>query len=148
MQRCFLAAMLVLPFAVAISRSQEPGPKVNIDGSWLLTESTTPGGKKIPADLIAKLMGKLTIAKGGDYEQHAFGMKIESGKYKIDADKKPAWIDLNSTDGPNKGKPQLGIFKIESGKLTVALGKEGSGVRPTDFESTRKSEVSTYKRAD
>jgi uncharacterized protein (TIGR03067 family) len=114
----------------------------------LLTGSTTPAGKKIPSELIDKLMGKLTFTKDGTYEQHADGMKVESGKYKVDAGKEPAWIDLTPTEGPSKGKVQLGILKIADGKFTVALGQAGSGERPKNFENARKAEVSTYKRSD
>jgi len=143
-----LATMLMLLIAVSPSYSQAPRAKDSIEGSWLLTGSTTPAGKKIPSELIEQLMGELTISKDGVYEQRAAGMKVESGKYKVDADKKPAWIDLEPTEGRNKGKKQLGILKIEEGKLTVALGKIGSGERPRDFENSRKAEVSTYKRSD
>ena len=148
MKKSCLATMLILLVAVAPSYSQAPKVTDSIEGSWLLTGSTTPAGKKIPSELIEQLMGELSISKDGVYEQRAAGMKVESGKYKVDADKKPAWIDLEPADGPNKGKKQLGILKIEEGKLTVALGKAGSGERPKDFENARKAEVSTYKRSD
>jgi uncharacterized protein (TIGR03067 family) len=148
MKRYVLAAMSVVTIAIATAYSQARDSKLSIEGSWLLTGSTTPAGAKIPQDLVDKLMGKLIFSKGGAYEQHAVGTKIEAGKFKIDAAKKPAWIDLEVAEGRNKGKSQLGIIKIEDGKLTVALGKVGSGERPKDFADTRKAEVSTYQRAN
>jgi uncharacterized protein (TIGR03067 family) len=147
MKSCCLAVLLMLLVALPACAQESKG-KDSIEGAWSLTGSTTPGGKKIPAELIAQLMGGLTLSKDGNYEQTAAGTTVEAGKYKIDAAKKPAWIDLEPADGPNKGKKQLGIVKIEAGELTVALGKVGSGVRPKDFKDARKAEVSTYKRAE
>jgi uncharacterized protein (TIGR03067 family) len=148
MKRACLATICLLSVAVAPIYSQEPSDQASIDGPWYLTGSTTPTGKKIPPELVTRLMGKLILATDGAYEQLAAGEKVEVGKYKTDADKKPAWIDLEPASGTNKGKKQLGIFKVEGGKLTIALGKVGSDERPKDFKDARNAEVSTYKRAD
>src|SRR5262245_44251365 len=56
----------------------------------------------------------------------------DKGTIKLDPKAKPAAIDVVGTEGVNKGKTFLGIYKLEGGKLTICYDLSGKG-RPTKF---------------
>ena len=54
---------------------------------------------------------------------------------KIDAKASPKTIDIEYTSGGNRGKTQLGIFKLDKDTLEVAWAEPGAKKRPTKFTS-------------
>jgi uncharacterized protein (TIGR03067 family) len=63
----------------------------------------------------------------------------EAGSYTIDASKTSNTIDFDIGKGPDAGKKQLGLFKIEGDKLTIVVAKPGStdrlkALKPEDSE--------------
>jgi uncharacterized protein (TIGR03067 family) len=54
---------------------------------------------------------------------------------KIDGKASPKTIDIEYTYGSNRGKIQLGIYKLEKDKIEVAWGEPGATKRPTKFTS-------------
>ena len=127
---------------MATAQGGKDAPKV--EGTWTAT-SAISDGKKIPDDVIAKVMMVVTV-KEGKYNVTVNGMKQEAGTYSIDAKKKPAQIDLTCTEGRDKGITQLGLLKIEGDVMTLATAKTGSKDRPKDFEGTEGFEVTVLKR--
>lgn len=71
--------------------------------------------------------------KGDRYTMQRFSKKVGSGKVVLDPSKSPREIDF-LPDPPFKGKPILGIYKLEKGKLTMCYAPSGSK-RPTTFTS-------------
>jgi uncharacterized protein (TIGR03067 family) len=57
-----------------------------------------------------------------------------SGNQKVDPTKSPKEIDATDTDGANKGKMMLGIYKLEKGVFTVYFAPSGKD-RPKEFAS-------------
>jgi uncharacterized protein (TIGR03067 family) len=135
---CLCLAVLT----VTATGQEKDAPK--LEGTWNLT-GVDAGGKKMPADLLAKfmIMGEF---KDGKYTFTVMGKTDEAGTYKIDATKKPATIDLTITEGKSKGKTQLGLFKIEGDTLTLAMTQPGSTTRPKGFEPGQDVEIQTMKR--
>jgi uncharacterized protein (TIGR03067 family) len=57
------------------------------------------------------------------------------GTFVVDADKKPMTIDISWADGPQKGKIEKGIYKIEKDTLTLSRNAEN---RPDGFTDAGK----------
>jgi len=58
----------------------------------------------------------------------------------IDASKKPISIDLTPKDGPEAGKPMLGIIKVEKDSITLCWTDRGEKTeRPKEFTSTKEN---------
>ena len=95
-----------------------------LQGTWVLT---TLEGKPLAE-------GDLTFTITGDkYAQAIAGAVNERGTIKLDATKKPMWIDLEITEGADKGKPQVGLIEVTAGVLKGALSFAGISTRPTSF---------------
>jgi uncharacterized protein (TIGR03067 family) len=56
------------------------------------------------------------------------------GHQKVDPTKSPKEIDATDTNGANKGKMMLGIYKLEQGVFTVYFAPSGKD-RPKEFAS-------------
>jgi uncharacterized protein (TIGR03067 family) len=92
-------------------------------GTWILT---TPDGQPLAQS------GDLTITITGDkYEQAVAGTVNERGSIKLDATKKPTWIDLTITEGSDAGKLQVGVIEVTGTAMKGALGPAGDTTRPT-----------------
>src|SRR5579862_5760085 len=89
--------------------------KGTVEGSWTATAAIVKG-KKLPKDVIDNIMLVVTF-KDGKYSVKIGGKDEEAGTYKIDAKKTPATIDMLIAEGKEKGKTQLGIYKVDEDKL-------------------------------
>ena len=103
-------------------------------GVWTV-ESMELDGKPLPEEKRKKI--KLTI-KGEDFSFDN-GAGAEPGLYKIDPTKDPKELNIVITEGNDKGKIYLVIYKFEDGKMIQCMelsnknrpktftGKAGSG---------------------
>jgi uncharacterized protein (TIGR03067 family) len=68
-------------------------------------------------------------------------------KFKVDPTKSPKAIDYDITDGPTKGKKQLGIYELNGDTVKFSFAAPGQE-RPTDFSSKSGDHrtVSVWKR--
>jgi uncharacterized protein (TIGR03067 family) len=128
---------------VAPAQGDKGGPK--IEGSWATT-SLMFGDKKLPAELLEKIMASFTF-KEGKYSSLIMGKQDEAGTYKIDAKMKPAHIDLMIDEGKDKGKTQLGLVAVEGDMLKLALAKPGDKDRPKNFDGGTDIIVAGFKRS-
>ncbi len=139
-----LAATIVCLLGLtAFTAGADPAAN-KIEGTWNLT-GVISKGEKAPAAEIAKAMG-VAVFKDGKYSLSTGGKQMEAGTYKADASKTPATIDVVITEGKDKDKTQLGIFKIDGDKLTIAMSSPGSKDRPKSFEGGAKEEVTMLTR--
>jgi uncharacterized protein (TIGR03067 family) len=59
----------------------------------------------------------------------------------VDPSQKPVAIDMTPKDGPDAGKPMLGIVKVEKDVITICLNDSGEKTeRPKDFTSTKENQ--------
>ena len=76
------------------------------------------------------------------------GKVLVEATFKLDPSKKPKTFDLTITsEGDNKGKTQLGVYKIDGDTLMFCIAPF-DGARPTEFASEKGSGriLTTYKR--
>jgi uncharacterized protein (TIGR03067 family) len=71
------------------------------------------------------------FTKDGKSEDKAATLVVDPGQ-------KPAAIDMTPKDGPDAGKPILGIVKVEKDLVTLCWADQaGTAARPKDFTSTK-----------
>ena len=145
MQR-FFATIVCFSLCAVMATAQAGKGKggLKVDGTWTAT-SAAFDGKKLPDEVIAKIMAVLTF-KDGKYTASTMGKEDEAGTYTIDVKKKPAQIDLLPTSGKDKDKLQLGLIKIDGDVMTIAASKNGDKNRPKDFEGGDDIVVMVLKR--
>jgi uncharacterized protein (TIGR03067 family) len=75
------------------------------------------------------------------------GRLFMKAKYTLDPVKKPKIIDYVMTDGPTKGKMQLGIYEFDGDQVKFCFASPGKD-RPTDFSTKAGSglTLSVWKR--
>jgi uncharacterized protein (TIGR03067 family) len=109
--------------------------EAKLDGTWQVTAFTKDGNEapKEQAESI-KIVFKddtLTLSHGGQE------MK---GKFKTDASQKPAALDIELTEGADKGDSQMAIYELDGDTLRICSAHNGIA-RPTKFESTAGSGI-------
>jgi uncharacterized protein (TIGR03067 family) len=133
---------------VALVLAQDTaGDAKRLQGVWEPVAVTAEGKKIAEAD-VAKSGMRLTM-DGDRYKVTVQGKLVEGGTFKLDPGKSPRTLDLTITEGDDKGKTQLGIYKLDGEALTIALPPTGTTARPAAFESTAKNQVelTTFRRA-
>ncbi len=137
-----LVVVLVL---AADAGAQSPVKKEmsQLEGEWSMVsgvangmampEATAKTGKRVAKD------GETTVTLGGQVYFKA--------KFNIDPTKKPKAIDYIMTEGPSKGKTQLGIYDLDGDVVKFCFAAPG-GDRPTDFTANEGSQrtLSVWKR--
>ena len=106
-------------------------------GKWSAV-SISAGGKPAQEDLVKGF--KITI-DDKTYINLMGTEVVEEGGYKIDASKSPKTIDFDIKKGLDVGKRQLGIYKIDGGKLMIVAAIPGSQERPKSFKVEPESQV-------
>jgi uncharacterized protein (TIGR03067 family) len=139
----FYAAMLGIAYASYGADSVNPQV---IEGVWACVEATN-GGQKIPDEKASQL--RLTLTASGFKTQLGDQVLFDS-TYVLDVSKTPVEIEMLGNEGDLKGKPALGIVKLESGTLTMCYVLPGGGERPKVFESQpgSKATLTVWKKAD
>ena len=114
-----------------------------LEGTWSLS-SAVMAGKPFPEQLIKTM--SLTM-KDGRYTVMV-GQGKDEGTAKLDSSKTPKTMEITGTDGPNKGKTFLAIYKIDGDSLTICYDLSGKAY-PTEFKSMPDTKLflEEYKRA-
>jgi len=120
-----LAVGLVLAVGTKAADDKEGRPS----GTWMYVTNEVDGKPTPPDDV--KLMSltidgdKFTIKKGTEV--------VQSGTNKFDPSKKPATVDIEITEGQDKGKKMLGIYELDGEKLKGCFDMAGKK-RPEEFK--------------
>ena len=122
-----LSAGVLFLFVLGVSLAAE-APLAELEGSYKAV-ALSRDGKDESAELVASVAVKIAA------EDLTFTVKDKTfpAKIKVDAKARPATIDIAPSDGPEKGRTFLGIYKIEKGELAIAFTERGD--RPTAFKA-------------
>ncbi len=127
-----LTRTFLLVCSLAALAADDPPKKddaESLKGTWKAV-SVKEGGRTVPEDFVKSMTfnfdGKKYVQKVQD--------QSEEGNYSIDASQSPKTIDLDIKTGNDQGKKQIGIYKIEDGKLSFVVAKAGSTDRPKSFK--------------
>jgi uncharacterized protein (TIGR03067 family) len=131
----FLQTIVVVSiFALVGLCSAHGGVSTNdlekLQGEWSMVSGVTDG-EPIP-DYVRKSAKR--VCKGNQIAATAGGQLILKATITLDSTKSPKTIDYDVTDGPNKGKKQLGIYEIDGDTFKSCFAAPGAE-RPTNFES-------------
>jgi len=127
--------VLLLAPATIFAGPQAADKKTDLDrlqGHWMMHESTRDG-KKIDS----KKIKMERMIEGNTYTlrvESEAGDQVVRGTISIDPGKEPKTIDVMRSEGPDKGKPMLGIYELKGDTQKVCLGPPGKD-RPSEFVS-------------
>jgi uncharacterized protein (TIGR03067 family) len=145
------------PRAEADDADNDELPK--LDGAWQVMSATIDHGRTtfkrpehqwvIKGDQIAVKKGNLDRFKFtsvGDRIADALGY---NATFKVDPSAEPPTIDLQPSEGPDRGKTLHGIYSLEGDVLKICVALSGEK-RAGDFEAMRRKDrwLITFKRAD
>ena len=135
-------AVLVLAGAVAAQDAIKK-EMAQLEGEWSMV-SGEANGLSMPKETVKS--GK-RVAKDGETTITMGGQVYFKAKFSIDPTKKPRAIDYTMTEGPTKGKTQLGIYELDGDTVKFCFAAPGKD-RPTDFTADEGSQrtLSVWKR--
>jgi uncharacterized protein (TIGR03067 family) len=111
--------------------------KAALQGTWKVTASVSKG-EKSSADDIKNLF---LIFKGDAILVREGGKTEEKFSYSLDPLKTTKELDLTLKVGPQKGRVDRAIYKIEGDKLTICIQTNKDAPRPREFRSPVGSEL-------
>jgi uncharacterized protein (TIGR03067 family) len=124
---------------------QGKGDTMSLQGTWTCVSATINGS---PLAEEARKQLKLTMTTDRFKTERGDQVLFDS-TYTIDPTRSPPTIDMIGTEGELKGKPALGIYKLDANQLTLCYVMPGSP-RPTAFDSQPNSGafLVVWKRAE
>ncbi len=123
-------ARFAILFALIFGTAQAAEPGAELAGNYSAV-AVTRDGKAAPDELVKSITVKIMA------DELTFTVKDKNfpSKIKLNEKVKPATIDIEPSEGPEKGRTFLGIYKLEKGELTIAYTERGD--RPTAFKSEK-----------
>ena len=106
-----------------------------IEDTWIPV-SAELNGQPFPAEILRTM--QLSIDKR-DYIVNVGGV-LDWGIIIVDPEKVPMTMYIIGTEGPNKRKTFLAIYKIADGHLVICYDLDGRN-RPTEFRSKPHSQI-------
>jgi len=133
------AVALVLGMGTAAPADDKEAKSLN--GTWQVVSQWT-GGKE---DTIPKDGGDMVTLNDGKYTIKEGDKDVCKGTFKLDSTKTPMSIDKTMSEGDDKGKTALGIYKLTGDEVKVSWSRAGETDRPADFDA-KSYRVTTLKR--
>jgi uncharacterized protein (TIGR03067 family) len=139
----FLAVIAILFVAADEKKSDDKKDLELLKGKWTLVSLQANGQTKEDAS-----GGEFTF--DGDKLHIKLNDQEHSGRFKLDASKKPKQIDVTPADGPEKDKLLEGIYSLSKNELKICIAHHAGPARPKEFTSTEGSDVMllTLKRGE
>jgi uncharacterized protein (TIGR03067 family) len=144
----FLACIDSINFApmAQASPTKEASQKAEmtrLQGEWSMVMGER-GGQKLPDAIVST--GR-RVAKGNNLTVTVGGQTFMKATFTVNPSKKPKSIDYMITEGPDKGKKQLGIYELNSDTVRFCFSTPGKD-RPAQFSTSAEDgrTLSTWKR--
>jgi uncharacterized protein (TIGR03067 family) len=112
-----------------------------LEGEWSMV-SGEADGQPLPAELV---QAARRVAKDGETTVTIGGRLFMRARFTVDPAKAPKAIDYTMTDGPTKGKTQLGIYELDGDTVKFCFAAPGAD-RPADFKGGSGRALSVWKR--
>jgi uncharacterized protein (TIGR03067 family) len=126
----WLVMILVIGLLAPAGKGREPDKDVKaLEGTWQV-ESAEMDGQEFSGDDVADIF---LVVEGDRYKELLKDTVKEEGTIKLDPSQSPRAIDFRITSGDDKGKTQLGIYKLEGNTLTLCVAKPSDKDRPKEF---------------
>lgn len=113
----------------ALAKRNTP-PATEFEGEWRMVSGIMNGS---PMDQSVVQWVK-RVTQGNQTTVYAGPQVMMKFEFTRDSSKSPKTIDYLNLAGPNKGKAQRGIYKLDGDLLTVFIAAPG-GARPTEFRA-------------
>src|SRR5262249_32943853 len=97
-------------------------------GTWAVARARRDG------EVDAELAGATVTLAGNMFTSKSGKAILAQGTWKVDPAKKPKTIDIEYTDGPEKGQTAYGIYSLTDGAWIVLISSPGKD-RPVSFET-------------
>ena len=111
----------------------------DLEGTYTLT-GMTRGGEVAPQD---EFKGVTVTVKGNTLTasfKKGDAREDKTATLVVDPGQTPAAIDMTPKDGPDAGKPILGIVKVDKDTVTLCWADQpGTAQRPKEFSSTKEN---------
>ena len=133
------AAALVFGTGTGVPANDKETKSLN--GTWQVVSQWTNGKE----DTIPKDGGDMVTLNDGKYTIKEGDKDVCKGTFKLDSTKTPMSIDKTMSEGDDKGKTALGIYKLTGDEVKVSWSRAGETDRPAGFES-KSYRVTTLKR--
>jgi uncharacterized protein (TIGR03067 family) len=135
---CFAALAAATGSGLALeTKKQDAGAKgqdaaktdlARLQGEWSMISGEI-GGQAMPESY---LKGAKRVLKGNEITVIVNGQVFFKATISVDASKQPKTIDYAMTDGPTKGKMQLGIYEFDGDNVRFCFSAPDKE-RPKDF---------------
>ena len=135
-----MVAVAALAFASLASGGDAQKDQAAMQGKWTVLSIKESDGKGPPEDFLKDIE---VIVKDDSMKILLTAKKetLDAFKMKLDPTKKPKAVDFTHTEGPDKGKTELGIYKLEGDTLTICVN-DFDKERPTGFATKDGSKIS------
>src|SRR5262245_41527335 len=125
----YFAAICLSLFAT-MSFADDKADLKALAGTWLVEKFEIEG-----SDMSDNFKDLKLVIEDGKYTV-TIGNMTDSGTVSVDGSKKPKTMDVEGTEGTNKGRKYLCIYELKEGKLTICYSTEEK-VRPTEFKTAK-----------
>jgi RNA polymerase sigma factor (sigma-70 family) len=116
----------------------------SLEGDWAMVSGEI-GGQAMPEEFVKS---GTRMCKGNETTVKINGNVFMKATFTVDPSKKPKTIDYTMTEGPSKGKSQLGIYETDGDTVRFCFAAPGKD-RPTGFTTKTGDEctLSVWKKA-
>jgi uncharacterized protein (TIGR03067 family) len=138
-----LAVFLVCAVNVRADADAVKKEMAILEGEWSMVSGERDGGA-LPDEVVKSAK---RVSKAGETTVSFGDQLVMKAKFTVDPSKTPKAIDYEVSDGPNKGKKVLGIYKLDGDTATFCFAQPDKE-RPTKFETKADSglTLSTWKK--
>jgi uncharacterized protein (TIGR03067 family) len=134
MKRTLLLAVVAGLLIAADAKDDAKEDLKKFQGTW--STSAEQNGEKAPQNATVVIKDNTYTVKVGD-------KTVDSGTFKLGAEKKVKTIDSTADIGPGKGKTMLGIYEIDGETIKICFAMPEKE-RPKEFEAKKGSDHVLY----